>query len=108
MTRPDAIVAANHYIKRAPPYTDGDSFERLVSLRTAIEAGVPRGGLVADDARGMLHAVENGYDGVTAHSIVIDTANREIQLFVAGSESLPAPQTEPYRIDMDVLFGGLP
>ncbi|MFN7147755.1 MAG: hypothetical protein ACK4YP_28555, partial [Myxococcota bacterium] len=108
MTRPDGIVAANHYIKRRAPDTDGDSYDRLVSLRTAIEAGVPRGGLVADDGQAMLHAVENGYNGVTAHSIVVDTANRRIQLFVAGSESLPAPQTEPYHIDMDVLFGGLP
>lgn len=109
MVRTDAIVAANHYIVREAPETSGDSFDRLASLRADIDAfEASNGGVEAANGRGMLEAVENGYSGITAHSIVVDTANRQLQLFVAATSTSPAPESEPITYDLDVLFGGLP
>ncbi len=108
MTRQDAIVAANHYIKREPPATDGDSYERLVSLRTDIDAAEPNGGVLPGDGRAMLGRVENGYSGLTVHSVVIDSVGRDLQLFVAPAPDVPAPETEGLHVDLDELFGGLP
>ena len=107
-SRPDAIVAANHYIKRAPPDTEGNSWERLWSLRNDIDAAAAVGGVTAADARPMLQAVENGYSGITAHSIVIDTANRTLEVFVAPDAVTAAVETEGYTVDLDELFSELP
>lgn len=103
-----AIVATNHYLLRSAPDTSGDSFDRLASLQTAVASGEAAGGLDATGAPTLLRAVERDHDGVTAHSVVIDAANRSIQVFVADDPDTPAPDSAPVTYDLDDLFAGLP
>jgi hypothetical protein len=58
-------------------------------------------------AGALLDAVKNGYFGITAHSIVLDTANRELQLYVAPRFDTSATETEPTVFDLDQVFGRL-
>jgi hypothetical protein len=107
--RDDGIVAANHYIKRAPrPADDDDSEIRTTELRAAIDAGAAQGGIDLEAGRTMLATVKNGYSGITTHSILLDTANRELQLFVAPDADDAAPDFDPVSIDLDALFDKLP
>ena len=46
--------------------------------------------------------------GITTHSILLDTANRELQLFVAPGMTEAAPDFEPVVIDLDALSAELP
>lgn len=104
MVRTNAIVAANHYIRREAPPVDGDSQERTMTLRQTIDAGAVD--LAA--GRAMLSAVKNGYSGITTHSILLDTANRELQVFVAPTAIDAAPDFEPVILDLDAIFAELP
>jgi hypothetical protein len=108
LQRPDAIVATNHYLKRSAPDTSGDSFDRLASLQAAITVGVTEGGIEPQDGATLLRNVERDHDGVTAHSIVIDAANRTLQVFVAATPATPAPDSDSVTYDLDALFAGLP
>lgn len=75
-------------------------------LIAAIDAGPGSGGLDPDGGRTALADVAQG--GYTAHSVVIDTANRELRVFVAPDPDTLALEAEPNVYDLDELFGGLP
>lgn len=102
------IAATNHYVKRRAPEMDGDSYERQISLLQAIDDAEQGGGIALDRGHEMLSAVVNGYSGLTVHSILVDTANRELRLHVAADPQSPAPDAEPTVLDLDALFAGLP
>ncbi len=104
----DAIAATNHYLLRSAPDTSGDSFDRLASLQAAVTTGEAAGGLDAAGAPSLLQAVERDHDGVTAHSVVIDDANRTLQVFVADDPDTPAPDSASVTYNLDDLFAGLP
>ena len=110
LARLDAIVATNHYVKREPPDTSGDSFERARTLRAAVDTADLTGGLDVTAGRALLASVALSDDtrGVTAHSILIDSANRQLQIFVAPSWMEAAPDFDPVIVDLDALFGELP
>jgi hypothetical protein len=109
LDRTDAIVATNHYIKRTAPDTAGDSFDRSESLRADIRTAVGDGtGVSASLGRDMLGAIALGTDGLTAHSVVIDAANRRFDVYVGADPTQPAPDALPVEIDLDELFAGLP
>lgn len=101
--RADVILAANHYAKRRIDLGDDDSNGRIDTLVGLIGAAP----VSADDAPGFLQAVQNGYDGVTAHSVVWDAASRRLDLFVAPDHDTPALAAEPTMFDMDAVFGRL-
>lgn len=102
----DGLVATNHFTVREEPETSGNSFDRHQSLIAAIDAAPNAGGLNPDLGRTALVNVAQG--GYTAHSILIDTANRELRVFVAPDPNTMALEAEPNVIDLDELFGGLP
>jgi hypothetical protein len=104
----DAIAATNHYLLRQAPDTAGDSFDRLTSLQGAITTNEQTGGVAPGSAVNLLRAVERDHDGVTAHSVVIDAANRSLQVFIADDPATPAPDSASVTYDLDELFGGLP
>lgn len=104
----DAIVATNHYIDRSPPDTEGDSFERISKLHAAVLADSQTGGVDDAGGLGMLQSVERDHDGVTVHSVLIDSANRSLQLFVAPDPATAAPLATGVTYDLDELFAGLP
>lgn len=106
--RTDAIVATNHYIKRSAPDTSGDSYDRSASLRTDVDAAVPGGGVTRADAPAMLGAIARSSYGLTAHSVVVDTANRRLDVYVAPAPDVPATDAAPVEVDLDELFSGLP
>ncbi len=99
----DVILAANHYAKRRVDLGDADSNGRIDTLVGLLGAGP----VSAEDAPGFMQAVQNGYDGVTAHSVVWDAANRRFDLFVAPDHDTPASESEPTQFDMDEIFGHL-
>lgn len=102
------IAATNHYVKRRAPEMDGDSYERQASLLAAVDAAEQDGGIALDRGHDMLSAVVNGYSGLTVHSILVDTASRELRLHVAADPQSPAPDAAPTVLDLDALFGALP
>ncbi|MBA2320580.1 MAG: hypothetical protein H0V89_05430 [Deltaproteobacteria bacterium] len=102
-TRTDVTLAANHYAKRRSDLGDDDSNGRIATLAAFIDEAP----VAAGDGRGMLDSVKNGYDGVTAHSIVFDAATSELQLYVAPGFDVPAPEAEPVIFDLNDVFGRL-
>lgn len=105
LTQTNAIVATNHYIKREAPPTEGDSYDRAMKLRGGIAASA------VDRTAGhdMLQSVQRDHDGLTAHSILIDSANQTIEVLIAPDATDAAPEfAEPVVITFDELFGGLP
>lgn len=102
----NAIIATNHYIKRAAPATSGDSFDRAMSLRQDILA--LSNNLNIDHGRDLLAHVERAQDGLTVHSVLIDTQNRTLEVFVTPDAVTPAPDAEPFIVNLDQLFDGLP
>jgi hypothetical protein len=96
-------IAANHYAKRRIDLGDDDSNGRVDTLVAALELGP----VAASDGRALLASVQNGYDGVTAHSVVFDAAANELQLFVAPNHDTPALDAEPTVFAMDDVFGRL-
>ncbi|MFZ5476169.1 MAG: hypothetical protein ACOZNI_05285 [Myxococcota bacterium] len=96
----DGIVATNHFVTREPPESSGDSADR----HHALLADLAEGGLDADSGRVALAGVARRRDGLTAHSIVIDTAARELRVFVAPDPTTPAPDVEPVVLGLDALF----
>lgn len=107
LPRTDAIVATNHYMKRRAPSTEGDSYNRAMSLRLGIEATVAEG-IQPDDGRGFLRGVQLASGGLTVHSVLLDTKNRNWSIFVTPDAVTPAPDAEPDVLNLDELFGGLP
>jgi len=101
LTTPDAVACTNHYIERTEPPTGGDSYSRHQTLVAGIEAAAGSGGLDADGAHALIDSVANGY---TAHSVVIDAANRQLRIFVAPTPGTPATDAPPHVIDLDALF----
>lgn len=106
LLRTDGLVATNHFTLREPPDTSGNSFDRHQSLIAALDAAPGQGGLDGDGGRTALIDVAQG--GYTAHSVLFDTANRELRVFVAPDPDTMALAAEPNVIDLDELFGGLP
>lgn len=106
--RTDTIVATNHYIDREAPPTEGDSHDRAAALRAGIDADVTAGGVDPDAGRGLLQTVARRSDGLTAHSILIDSASRTLQVYVAPDLATAAPDVDPATFELDTLFGGLP
>ena len=101
--RTDVTLAANHYAKRRVDLGDDDSNGRIASLAAAIDLGP----VSVEDAHGLLESVENGYDGVTAHSVIWDVSTRELTLYVAPNYDTPALDAVPTVFDMDQVFGHL-
>ncbi|MCB9685930.1 MAG: hypothetical protein H6735_12885 [Alphaproteobacteria bacterium] len=99
-SRTDVTLAANHYAKRRIDLGDPDTNGRVETLAAMIDTA-PVG---ADDAGTLLDAVKNGYSGITAHSIVVDTANRELRLYVADEVDRSATEGVSTNFDLDVLF----
>ena len=97
----EALVVTNHYMKRTDPPADGDSYNRYQTLAAGIGAATGNGGLDADAAHALIDQVANQY---TAHSVVIDAAAAELQVFVAPEPGTPATEAAPHVIDLDVLF----
>ncbi len=98
---PDAIACTNHYEKRSEPPTEGDSYDRIQTLITGIDDSAGGSGLDAAGALALIDQVANQY---TAHSVVIDAAAAELQVFVAPEPGTPATEAAPHVIDLDVLF----
>lgn len=105
LTTLDATACTNHYVERTDPPTSGDSFNRLETLQAGIDGAVASGGLDAAGARALIGEVANGY---TAHTVVIDGANRELQVYVPDEPGTPAPEVEPVVLDLDTLWDGMP
>ncbi|MCK6503228.1 C45 family autoproteolytic acyltransferase/hydrolase [Myxococcota bacterium] len=103
--RTDAVVTTNHYIARSPAPTSGDSWERASLLRQAIDAGAPLGGLDREGGRAALETVAGGYGELTVHSVVVDSAARRLDLYVAPDPSTPAVLGPTRALDLDALFG---
>ena len=101
----DGVSCTNHYVKRVEPPTEGDSFNRLQTLQAGMDAAVAAGGLDADGAHDLIAQVANQY---TAHTVVVDAANREFRVYVAPSVGAPATDAEPHVLDLDQLFEDLP
>ena len=99
------MSCTNHYVKRVEPPTEGDSFNRLQTLQAGMDAAVAAGGLDADGAHDLIAQVANQY---TAHTVVVDAANREFRVYVAPSVGAPATDAEPHVLDLDQLFEDLP
>lgn len=98
--RTDVTLAANHYAKRRVDLGDDDSNGRIDTLARAIDRGAVR----ELDAQGLLDAVKNGYSGITAHSIVVDAAARELSVYVAPHADTSATESEPTVFALDELF----
>lgn len=105
---PDAIVTTNHYVSRSAPDTEGDSYERISKLHTGVTLDAEAGGIDAVAGLGLLQSVERDHDGVTVHSLLIDSANRSLEVFVAPDPATAAPEGERETFDLDELFAGLP
>lgn len=101
--RSDVLVAANHYAKRRIDQGDADTNGRVDTLVRLID----RGPVGPGDALSLLDAVKNGYSGITAHSIVVDTANRELQLYVAPRFDMSATESGATVFDLDAVFARL-
>lgn len=106
-TRADTVVATNHYIARSPASGSGDSWDRAALLRQAADLGAPEGGLDRQGQRAALETVAGGYGELTVHSIVVDSAARRLDLYVAPDPSTPAVLGEVRALDLDALFGAL-
>ncbi len=100
-----AIACTNHYLQRSDPPAENDSTQRLDTLRAGLNAAAGAGGLDVEGARALIEAVSWE---ATAHSVVMDTATRELRVFVAPEAGTPAPTTEPAVIQLDSLFDDLP
>jgi len=105
---PDAIVATNHYLLREAPDTSGDSFDRISKLHTGVLTDADAGGVDDVTGLGLLQSVERDHDGVTVHSVIIDSANRSLEVLVADDPATAAPDSASVTYDLDQLFGGLP
>jgi hypothetical protein len=101
--RTDVTLAANHYAKRRIDLGDDDSNGRVATLAAAIDLGP----VSVADAPALLESVENGYDGVTTHSVIWDVSTRELQLFVAPDIDTPALEATPTLFDMDQVWAHL-
>lgn len=99
--RTDVTLAANHYAKRRVDLGDDDSNGRVATLASIVDAGP----VDPADAIGMLDAVKNGYSGITAHSIVVDSAARELRMYVAPAPDRSATEAPPTTFDLDEVFG---
>lgn len=108
LTIPNAIMATNHYVSRSAPDTEGDSFDRLTKLQVGVTLQTHAGGVDVAAGLGLLKSVERDHDGVTVHSVIIDSANRSLEVFVAPDPATAAPEDDPVIYDLDQLFGGLP
>ena len=105
LTTLDGIACTNHYEKRSEPPTSGDSWSRLDTLVKGLDTAAADGGLDADSALALIDSISNEY---TAHSVVMDNANRELRVYVAPETGTPATQADPMLLDLDTLFDGLP
>ena len=59
------------------------------------------------DGRSLLDAVKNGYNGITAHSIVFDAASDTLEVYVAPAFDTAAVEAEPTAFALDEIFGRL-
>ena len=101
----EAIACTNHYLQRSEPPADNDSTQRLEVLRAGLNEAVVGTGLDVESARALIEAVSWE---ATAHSVVMDSATRELRIYVAPETGTPAPTAEPAVVQLDALFANLP